>query len=59
LIAKGNADSLQTHLTHLEATRQQWLTSRTMTAMNEPSLLDEVEDRNFLRQLFTFKRKPR
>lgn len=57
LAAQENSQALQQYLTALDESRRQWLERRTAATVGEPPLLAEVEDRNFLRQLFTFKRK--
>lgn len=55
-VAQKDAAALQAHLQQVEQIRSQWLAQRLVPNTGEPDLLDEVEDRNFLRQLFTFKR---
>lgn len=57
LVAQEDSQTLQQYLTTLDESRRQWLERRAVATVGEPSLLAEVEDRNFLRQLFTFKRK--
>lgn len=57
LVVKEDSQALQQHLIALGKLRHQWLERRAVAVAGEPSLLAEVEDRNFLRQLFTFKRK--
>jgi prephenate dehydrogenase len=56
-VIQEDAAALQTYLTQLNQTRSHWLSQRSVANTGEPSLLDEVEDRSFLRQLFSFKRK--
>ena len=56
-ITQGDAAALQTNLQQVEALRRQWLTRRSLPDTGEPDLLEAVEDRGFLRQLFTFKRR--
>ncbi len=56
-VAQEDQSALQIYLTQLNQTRTHWLSQRTVANTGEPSLLDEMDDRNFLRQLFTFKRK--
>lgn len=56
-IVQGDAAALQAYFQQVDQLRNQWLTRRTLPNTGEPDLLEAVEDRSFLRQLFTFKRR--
>lgn len=57
LITQDDAAALPNWLNPLSQTHARWLQKRLTSHPGEPDLLDEVQDRNFLRQLFTFKRR--